>query len=311
MTQRFESFLVPMVVLLIAAFVFLSPELAFAQQGIVAQCTGINCQLCNLFGLFNNVIQYSIFVASVIAAIMFAWAGALFVFAMGDPGKIASAKHIFATVLTGYIIALVAVIGLDTLINVIANNGFKWRSVQCVSGRITSGGLTFQDTPIIIVSKTNGWVSPEGNELFNSATGQRFTDVGQAAIALIDNLVSKDGRSPPATENGNKACAWAVNQILTAAGYDTIDDLSVPDMYRILKTEGRGQLVPIEQAQPGDIAIRGDIGHVGICTSAGCGTVASNSSSQGVLKNQSEVGFQVNQYGVRTPTVVYRPTKTR
>lgn len=292
-------------VLLLGALWLAVPDVVLA-QGIVAQCAGIDCQLCHLFGLFNNVIQYAIFLGSVIAAGMFTYAGALFIFAMGDTGKIAAAKRIFGTVLRGYVIALLAVLAVDVIVNSVARKEFAWKSVPCQGGRVLEGGLTFKDpAPIVVIARSTGAVSPEGLTVYDSASGQRFSSPAEAA-ALLENVLRSNG--VPYTEDGNKACAWAVNQLLTRGGYDAIDGLSVPEMKAYLDGP-RGTIVPIEQAMPGDIIIRGDIGHVGMCKTAQCADVLSNSSSAKVLRSQRERDFAVNQHGQRTTSIVYRPTR--
>jgi hypothetical protein len=143
-----------------------APQLASAQP-LVPQCAGITCELCHLFDLANRIIQYAILAASIAAAALFAYAGAMLVFAAGDPTKIAKAKHTFGRVITGYVIALIAFLAVDTLINSIAQKKFTWKNVQCQTGlRKTQGtGLRFVTPETVVVPQTTsgtGAVSPEG-----------------------------------------------------------------------------------------------------------------------------------------------------
>lgn len=154
--------LAPIVLMVLALCV---PELAFAQP-LVPRCEGITCELCHLFELANRIIQYALLAASIAAAALFAYAGAMMVFAAGDMGKIARSKDIFRRVITGYCVALIAFLAIDTLINSIAQKKFTWKNVQCQAGlRITSGsGLRFVTPETVIVTQTTdpGAVSPEG-----------------------------------------------------------------------------------------------------------------------------------------------------
>lgn len=148
------------------AAVLCVPELAFAQP-LVPQCAGITCELCHIFDLANRIIQYVILAASIAAAALFAYAGALMVFAAGDPTKIAKAKDIFRRVIVGYVIALIAFLAVDTLINSVAQKKFTWKNVQCqTSLRKTQGtGLRFVTPEAVVVIQTTsgtGAVDPEG-----------------------------------------------------------------------------------------------------------------------------------------------------
>ncbi len=90
--------------------------------------------------------------------------------------------------------------------------------------------------------------------------------------------------------NGRKACAWAVNNVLANAGIAKIDGNSVASMENTLK-EGRGTLISQSTAQAGDIVIEAGRGHVGICMDAGCTRVVSNSSSNQSFSWVSNTSF--------------------
>lgn len=81
---------------------------------------------------------------------------------------------------------------------------------------------------------------------------------------------------------GDCACAWEINNILASFGLKKLGANTnlVPSLEADLKA-GRGVLVPISQAQPGDIDVQADQGHIGVCITVHCTTVYSTSSSHG------------------------------
>lgn len=118
-------------------------------------------------------------------------------------------------------------------------------------------------------------------------------DIASAIDSAKGVLVSS---GVPGTENGNKACAWAVNQVLQTSGVAPIDGLAVASMATQLDN-GRGTpITDLSQAQKGDIIVWQGVGdnnrtvsHVGFCDNSMCTQTSSNSSSAAV--------FQTNPYG--------------
>ncbi|MFW5853515.1 MAG: pilin [Patescibacteria group bacterium] len=99
--------------------------------------------------------------------------------------------------------------------------------------------------------------------------------------------------------NGVVACAWAVNNVITKAGYQSVNGDAVKSMKSVLDGS-RGQEINKSEARPGDIAIvtdapskeSGKLGnHVGICTDNGCNRVLSNSSSRAQFDYTGGFGF--------------------
>lgn len=102
---------------------------------------------------------------------------------------------------------------------------------------------------------------------------------GDIASAIDGYRGTFTGNGPAATEAGNKACAWAVNNVLQNAGVAPIDGLSVQSMKDELDA-GRGTSVSAADAQRGDIIVwkEGRVSHVGFCDNDGCTKTISNSS---------------------------------
>ncbi len=118
---------------------------ALAQTGLV-QCDGINCQLCSLASLAQNIIKFTILLAVPLAAILFAYAGALYITARGNPGQIEKAHGIFGKVALGFILALAGWLIVNTILVTIANrasfsSGVDFFTIQCVTNRPTNKTL--------------------------------------------------------------------------------------------------------------------------------------------------------------------------
>lgn len=104
-------------------------------------------------------------------------------------------------------------------------------------------------------------------------------DIAAAALAY------QGANTSAGPDNGNLACAWAVNNVLQSAGIAPIDGNSVYSMEQAL-IGGRGTGVDQYTAQAGDIVIFGGMSHVGICENAGCTQVLSNSSSNATFTSE-------------------------
>jgi len=108
------------------------------------------CGSCELLQLSQNVINFFIFLAVVIAILMFVYAGFLYITAAGSPDKISRAHKIFWTVFIGFIIVLSAWLFVDFLMKTFVGTeseqtqklGRPWAKILCgpTSG---SGGGSF------------------------------------------------------------------------------------------------------------------------------------------------------------------------
>ena len=73
------------------------------------------CEFEDIIGIIQNIINYVILISAPIAAIMFTYAGFLYLTAAGNPGKISSAHGIFWTVFVGFCIVLGAWVIVKTI----------------------------------------------------------------------------------------------------------------------------------------------------------------------------------------------------
>lgn len=109
----------------LVALLWLMPVFVFAQGGlpkaiVPENCQGANaaqkCGVCDLAQLAQNVVNTAIFLAVILSAILFAWAG--FKLMSGNPGQISQGKGIFANVIIGLVIILAAYLLVDTLFSI-------------------------------------------------------------------------------------------------------------------------------------------------------------------------------------------------
>src|SRR5690348_14017741 len=104
-----------------ALLITVSAPYVASAQGLVS-CglgTGIqafSCQFCSLFQLADNIIKFLLLIAAPIAALLFAYAGFLYMSSGGAQENVSKAKNIFTDVLIGFIIALCGWLVVDTII---------------------------------------------------------------------------------------------------------------------------------------------------------------------------------------------------
>ncbi len=126
---------------LIFLIVFIiAPSLALAASpggGLPGQIVPENCDdepggcksVCDLAELANNVLTTAIYIAVFLSAILFAWAGWLYL-TSGGGGDISRAKEIFQNVAVGLVIVLIGWLVVDTLIRTLTGDklGF-WNEI--------------------------------------------------------------------------------------------------------------------------------------------------------------------------------------
>lgn len=94
------------------------PVLAAAQViPTIVPCSGVNCSLCDLVQLAQNIINAGIYISIFLSAVFFAYAGWLYVSSGFEKvGDIAKAKSIFWNVTIGLVIILAAWLVVDTVV---------------------------------------------------------------------------------------------------------------------------------------------------------------------------------------------------
>ncbi|MBX4192345.1 pilin [Candidatus Parcubacteria bacterium] len=314
------------------------------QTGGLVPCTGINCNLCAAGRLIQNIINFMIGISIPLAALLFAWAGALYWSSGASPGNKDRAKHIFTDAIIGFVIAIAAFLIVQTILKVLFQDRYQnWSSIQCVSdsqrpgvgyfptlnellqsvlpslapapspGPVTYGGGGYLPTGADPYS--GGTLTPNTDNSF--AAAERSYNLSQCesgnadACATLQNADISRGdiagaaaayygeNTSEGPDGGNKACAWAVNNILEDAGIAKIDGDSVRQMELELQ-RGRGDLVTDwSQSKAGDIVVFGGMSHVGICEDNGCTNVLSNSSGKASFTSEYPPTPNSRIYSVR------------
>lgn len=104
----------------------LGASVAYAQtpfsQSIVP-CDGINCNVCHIATLAQRILNTAVYLAVILAAILFAWAGWVFLTAAGSTEKLGKAKSVFGNVFVGLIIILIGWIVVDTIMRTLVGSG--------------------------------------------------------------------------------------------------------------------------------------------------------------------------------------------
>lgn len=106
---------------LLALLVVVIPAFAFAQGGGLVPCGegGNQCEFNDLIVLVNNIINFLIkSIALPVSALLFAWAGFLYLTATEDEKQVQKAHGIFMNVFVGLVVTLAAwlIINLVTTI---------------------------------------------------------------------------------------------------------------------------------------------------------------------------------------------------
>jgi hypothetical protein len=126
------------------------------------------------------------------------------------------------------------------------------------------------------------------------------------AAAMAAYNAKRSSRAGPG--GGNVACDWALHHFcLYPAGIKQIGDnpVYVPSTHAALKA-GRGRKVSRAEAIPGDVWIAPNEGHIGVCTTAGCTHVLSNSSSKATFTWLDDIASVNSNYGSSTGEFLYR-----
>ena len=118
------------------------------------------CQLHDLLNLANNIITFAVYLAVLIATIMFVYAGVLYVTAAAQEANLDKAKKIFWTVFLGLVIVLAAWLIINVILSTLTGKGLdSWSSVNKVDIRSVpvgqQPGITIGDQGSTVVTCTN------------------------------------------------------------------------------------------------------------------------------------------------------------
>lgn len=108
---------------------FVAPSIALAANALPGQivpetCINVGgCQsVCDLATVAQNVLNTGIYIAVFLSAVLFAWAGWLYLTSVAG-GEISRAKEIFMNVAVGLVIILAGWLVVDTLMRTLVGDG--------------------------------------------------------------------------------------------------------------------------------------------------------------------------------------------
>ena len=194
---------------LILATLALVPTLALAADTtilggpIVPACEtwGGICQACDVITLIDNILKFMVAFTTVIATLMFLYAGILYVTAAAKPANIDAAKKIFTTVLFGFVIVLSAWLIIDIIMRVFAGQGLNpLTQIECVAFNSTVGGYLTTGTEGGGVT-TGGGGNPTSP---STPPAGRMTDAAAREKLLAAGVTIES--SGNCTDRGNSTC---------------------------------------------------------------------------------------------------------
>lgn len=94
----------------------LSPLLARGQATGLIGCSGTDCNINHLIDTIQNIIREALKIGIGFVAIIFAYAGWIYMTANGDSGKIKQANGMFTKAVIGFVIAISAFLIVKLLI---------------------------------------------------------------------------------------------------------------------------------------------------------------------------------------------------
>lgn len=227
-------------------------------------------RLTNLCQLSSSLWDLGLIVLIVGAFAKIVYAGFLYVTAGVNVASVGNSKKIFGDVVTGVVLGLSAVLILQVI-------NPSLLSPSCDLQFVGSGTNAFENFQLGGGAGSGG--SGGGNSGGPIGPAPEAGDIPAAIAAANEAYRGTSTVSGP--DGGNKACAWAVNNILANAGLSKIGNNT--NLVRSVEAglqSGRGQQISQGEAVPGDLVISGPASHIGICVNNGCTRVLSNSSSR-------------------------------
>jgi hypothetical protein len=150
---RLTSFLIIFITLFLV-LLFLLPAGAYAAdpstslwESISCQEDPTGCEYCHVVQAANYISMFLIYLASIIAVLMFVYAGSILIIFGENSTRRDEVKKIFHDVIIGFIIAIAAFFIIDMILKAfIGERAGPWNSVECPStGNITTEGPRIDD----------------------------------------------------------------------------------------------------------------------------------------------------------------------
>ncbi len=114
------------------AIILFVPQAVFAVasgHGGLVPCDGVKteCDFGKLIQLAHNVLNFIVTMATMLSALMFAYAGWLYLSSAGNQENVKKAHKLFYKVVLGMVIILIAWVLIDTVLKSLTDKGLKDR----------------------------------------------------------------------------------------------------------------------------------------------------------------------------------------
>lgn len=108
-------------------------KLATDGKGLIP-CNGLDCEMCDLGKLGQNVINFLLGLSIPLATALFAYAGILLFTSGGAPARMDKAKKVFKAVFIGFVIVLASWLVIQTALRMLLNDKYykTWNEIQCI-----------------------------------------------------------------------------------------------------------------------------------------------------------------------------------
>jgi len=240
--------------------VFFTIPYTFAQEGIVGAGAGGDYSVdgygsCEFVETVNNVITFLLSMSAVLAVIVFLYAGYTMVTSGGDSQRLETAKSVFGSVFTGFIIMLVAFLVINTVMKILTGNTselLNWQTVDCQYANEVTGaseikiGLKEHFEKAAVMSSSTGYY-PD-SVIRGTAGGATYSagDCSPANLRRLGMTVTQANTfsciaRPESGCNLNAQNGWTSARgvfQMTRGWNDTCHNLNLPACTRAAKNAG-------------------------------------------------------------------------
>lgn len=129
MVRRYTILALTTLIVLGAFLPMVAQGQGFPAPIVPKECAGpdaaTKCTLCSLTQLARNLLNFAIFLAIVMSAVLFAWAGIRYLTAQGNAGVAAAARKTLVNVFLGLLLILCAWLLVNTLMSIMVRKDFS------------------------------------------------------------------------------------------------------------------------------------------------------------------------------------------
>jgi len=177
------------------------------------------CQLCDLVKLTHNLINFAVAFTTIVATLMFTYAGLLYFTASANPENIKKAHGIFMKVFGGLVIILAAWLVIDILVRTLAGEKIgegrpwgPWNEIQCAP--YPSGGQLQTEAPGptgVIGGAGGAGGAGQGGRPFNEEEEVRVREELARRNIAINHCEAGSTSISDSDNDGNADCAVCRN----------------------------------------------------------------------------------------------------